>query len=219
MLMNERRLIVASANPDKAAEINRVLAALIPDLVLVARPISVPDVVEDADTLLGNARLKAQALCTATGVASVADDTGLFVDALGGEPGVFSARYAGDDATYADNCTKLLRELMVVSAHTRSARSAVFRTIAIVVWPDGMERWAEGMVSGSIATEPRGVNGFGYDSLFVPDSLAVVDESAANELTFAQLGSSVKNQMSHRAQAFAALAPALAAEFFRRQTA
>ena len=219
MLMSERRLIVASANPDKVAEINRVLRALVPDLVLVARPISVPDVVEDADTLLGNARLKAQALCTATGVASVADDTGLFVDALGGEPGVFSARYAGDDATYADNCTKLLRELMVVSAHTRSARSAVFRTIAIVVWPDGMERWAEGMVSGSIATEPRGVNGFGYDPLFVPDSLAVVDGSAANELTFAQLGSSVKNQMSHRARAFAALAPALTAEFFRRQTA
>ena len=219
MLVSERRLIVASANPDKVAEINRVLAALVPDLVLVARPISVPDVVEDADTLLGNARLKAQALCTATGVASVADDTGLFVDALGGEPGVFSARYAGDDATYADNCTKLLRELMVVSAHTRSARSAVFRTIAIVVWPDGMERWAEGMISGSIATEPRGVNGFGYDPLFVPNSLAVVDESAANELTFAQLGSSVKNQMSHRARAFAALAPALTAEFLRRQTA
>ena len=219
MLMSERRLIVASANPDKVAEINRVLAALVPDLVLVARPISVPDVVEDADTLLGNARLKAQALCTATGVASVADDTGLFVDALGGEPGVFSARYAGDDATYADNCTKLLRELVVVSAHTRSARSAVFRTIAIVVWPDGMERWAEGMVSGSIATEPRGVNGFGYDPLFVPNSLAAVHESAANELTFAQLGSSVKNQMSHRARAFAALAPALTAEFLRRQTA
>ncbi len=222
MLMNDRRLVVASANPDKVAEITRVLSVLVPDLVLVPRPVTVPDVVEDADTLLGNARLKAQALCAATGMASVADDTGLFVHALGGEPGVYSARYAGDDATYADNCAKLLRQLKVVGAHTRPARSAVFRTIAITVWPDGTERWAEGKLSGSISSEPHGDAGFGYDPLFVPDSLGAPGapgEIGSNDLTFAQLGLSVKNRISHRALAFTALAPALVAEFLRRQTA
>lgn len=222
MLMNERRLVVASANPDKVAEITRVLSVLLPDVVLVPRPITVPDVLEDADTLLGNARLKAQALCAATGMASVADDTGLFVHALGGEPGVYSARYAGDDATYADNCTKLLRQLKVVGAHTREARSAAFRTIAITVWPDGTERWAQGQLNGSISSEPRGDAGFGYDPLFVPDSLGETAQPggiASNDLTFAQLGLSVKNRISHRALAFAVLAPALAAEFLRRQTA
>jgi XTP/dITP diphosphohydrolase len=104
------RLVLASANPDKVKEIVAVLSASLP-VELVPRPGDVPDVVEDADTLVGNARLKARALVAATGTSAVADDTGLEVDALGGAPGVYSARYAGEDATYADNVTKLLREL------------------------------------------------------------------------------------------------------------
>ena len=104
------RLVLASANPDKVKEIVAVLSATLP-VELLPRPDDVPEVVEDADTLVGNARLKARALVAATGTAAVADDTGLEVDALGGAPGVFSARYAGEDATYADNVNKLLREL------------------------------------------------------------------------------------------------------------
>ena len=104
-----RRLVLASANPDKVKEIVAVLSAALP-VELLPRPDGVPDVVEDADTLVGNARLKARALVAATGMAAVADDTGLEVDALGGAPGVYSARYAGEDATYADNVAKLLRD-------------------------------------------------------------------------------------------------------------
>ncbi len=102
------RLVCASANPDKVAEIAAILDGVV---VLLPRPAEVPDVVEDADTLLGNARLKAEAICAATGLPAISDDTGLFVDALGGAPGVYAARYAGHDATYADNRRKLLSEL------------------------------------------------------------------------------------------------------------
>ena len=104
------RLVVASANPDKVKEIVAVLSGAMA-VELVPRPDDVPDVVEDGETLLDNARLKARALAAATGTAAVADDTGLEVDALGGAPGVYTARYAGVDATYADNVAKLLREL------------------------------------------------------------------------------------------------------------
>ena len=104
------RLVLASANPDKVAEIAAVLEEAL-EVELVPRPTDVPDVVEDGETLHDNARLKARALVVATGLAAVADDTGLEVDALGGAPGVYSARYAGDDVTYADNVAKLLAEL------------------------------------------------------------------------------------------------------------
>jgi XTP/dITP diphosphohydrolase len=103
-------LVLASANPDKVAEIAAVLSGAL-EVELVPRPDSVPDVVEDGETLLDNARLKARALVAATGLAAVADDTGLEVDALDGAPGVYSARYAGEDVTYADNVAKLLTEL------------------------------------------------------------------------------------------------------------
>ena len=109
------RLVLASANPDKVAEIAAVLAASL-DVDLVPRPPEVADVLEDGVTLLDNARLKAVALVSATGLAAVADDTGLEVDALGGAPGVFSARYAGPDATYADNVARLLNELAALPA-------------------------------------------------------------------------------------------------------
>jgi XTP/dITP diphosphohydrolase len=123
------RLVCASANPDKIAEI----AAVLGDAVeLLPRPADVPDVVEDADTLEGNARLKAIAICAATGLAAVADDTGLEVLALGGAPGVFAARYAGEGCTYAENRHKLLAEL-----GGTADRRARFRTVAVVRWPDG----------------------------------------------------------------------------------
>ena len=149
-------LVCASANPDKVAEIAAILAGAV---TLLPRPADMPDVVEDADTLAGNARLKAAAVAAATGVAAVADDTGLEVVALDGRPGVHTARYAGEHATYADNRAKLLAELDGVDE-----RRAVFRTVAMVVWPDGREVQADGVCDGSIAAAERGERGFGYDA-------------------------------------------------------
>jgi XTP/dITP diphosphohydrolase len=189
------RLVCASANPDKVAEIADILRGV---AELVPRPAGVPDVVEDADSLAGNARLKAAAIAAATGEAAVADDTGLEVAALGGLPGVRTGRYAGEDATYADNRAKLLAALD--GATDRAAR---FRTVAMVVWPDGREVAAEGVCDGQIATAERGARGFGYDSVFVP-----VDGDGR---TFAEMTEDEKHAMSHRGRAFRALLAELAA--------
>lgn len=187
------QLVCASANPDKVAEIQRLLAGVVD---LLPRPADVPDVVEDAGSLLGNARLKAAALCAATGAPAVADDTGLEVVALDGAPGVDAAYYAGPNATYADNRAKLLAELDGVAD-----RSAAFKTVAIVVWPDGRELAVEGVCPGVITTAERGEVGFGYDSVFQPDE--------AGGATFAELGVEAKNAISHRGRAFRALLAAL----------
>jgi XTP/dITP diphosphohydrolase len=195
-----RRLVLASANPDKVKEIVAVLSAALP-VELLPRPDGVPDVVEDADTLVGNARLKARALVAATGMAAVADDTGLEVDALGGAPGVYSARYAGADATYADNVAKLLRALAAVEGGGVDRR-ARFRTVALVAFPDGTEVWAEGVLPGTIATAARGANGFGYDPVFVPEG--------GDGRTFAEMQPTEKDAVSHRGRAFRALGAALA---------
>jgi XTP/dITP diphosphohydrolase len=194
------RLVLASANPDKVKEIVAVLSAALP-VELLPRPETVPEVVEDADTLVGNARLKARALVAATGTAAVADDTGLEVDALGGAPGVYSARYAGEDATYGDNVTKLLRELGALG-DGGGARCASFKTVALVAFPDGSELWAEGVLPGTIAAEARGTNGFGYDPVFVPDG--------GDGRTFAEMRPEEKDAVSHRGRAFRALAAELA---------
>ena len=188
------QLVCASANPDKVAEIQRLLDGVVE---LLPRPAHVADVVEDAGTLLGNARLKATALCEATGMAAVADDTGLEVDALDGAPGVDAALYAGEGCSYADNRTKLLAEL-----EGESDRRAAFKTIAIVVWPDDSELHVEGVCPGVITTEERGEIGFGYDSVFQPD-----DGGGA---TFAEMGVEAKNAISHRGRAFRALLSELA---------
>jgi XTP/dITP diphosphohydrolase len=188
------RLVCASANPDKVAEIEAILG---PAVELEPRPSDVPDVVEDADTLEGNARLKAAAIAAATGEAAVADDTGLEVVALGGRPGVHTGRYAGDHATYAENRAKLLAELADVED-----RRARFRTVAVVVWPDGQELAAEGVCDGRIATAERGTRGFGYDPLFVPEG--------GGGRTFAEMSDGDKHALSHRGRAFRALVDALA---------
>jgi XTP/dITP diphosphohydrolase len=192
--------VLASANPDKVKEIVAVLSAALP-VELLPRPDDVGEVVEDADTLVGNARLKARALVAATGTAAVADDTGLEVEALGGQPGVFSARYAGEDATYADNVHKLLREL-AACRDGGGTRRAWFRTVALAAFPDGSEVSAEGVLPGTIATGGRGTNGFGYDPVFVPDD--------GDGRTFAQMQPAEKDAVSHRGRAFRALAAALA---------
>ena len=192
------RLVCGSANPDKVAEIALVLDGLVD---LQPRPADLGDVVEDAPDLEGNARLKAVAVCEAAGAAAVSDDTGLEVDALDGAPGVLSARYAGDDATYQDNVDKLLAELDRVGATTVAERSARFRTVVMVVWPDGRELAVEGAVEGHISPAPQGNGGFGYDPVFVP--------TEADGRSFAEMGDE-KHAISHRGRAFRALAAALA---------
>jgi XTP/dITP diphosphohydrolase len=193
------RLVLASANPDKSAEIAAILRAAVPDLDLVPRPASIADVEETGTTLVENARLKAAAIADATGQPAVADDTGLLVDALDGAPGVYSARFAGEDATYADNVAKLLKELAGVEPDRRTAR---FETVALVRWPDGREMAATGAVDGVIATEARGERGFGYDPVFIP--------AEGDGRTFAELLPVEKHAVSHRGRAFRALAAELA---------
>jgi XTP/dITP diphosphohydrolase len=189
------KLVCASANPDKVAEIAAILDA---DVELVPRPADVPDVVEDADTLEGNARLKATAIAAATGQPALADDTGLEVAALGGAPGVYTARYSGPEATYADNRAKLLVEL---AGH--ADRSARFRSVVMVVWPDGSELAAEGVCDGTIAEQERGERGFGYDPVFVPFD--------GDGRTFAEMTDGEKNALSHRARALRNLLSTLSA--------
>lgn len=190
--------VLATANPDKAAEIREVLAAVAAPVELSERDASIPDVEETGGTLEENARLKAEAICVATGRPAIADDTGLEVDALGGAPGVRSARFAGEDATYADNCLLLLRRLHGVP---RDARTARFSTVAIARWPDGREVAAIGTVEGTIAEDARGHGGFGYDPLFVPDD--------GDGRTFAEMTAEEKHAVSHRARAFRTLAVGL----------
>jgi XTP/dITP diphosphohydrolase len=192
------RLVLATGNKGKAAEIELLLGA-VPGLELLPRPVDVPEPVEDGDTLLDNARIKARALVDATGEAAVADDTGLEVAALDGAPGVHTARYAGVDVTYEDNWRKLLAEL-----GDEADRRAQWRTIALVLRPDGSEVWAEGTCDGAITRQAVGAEGFGYDPVFVPDE--------GDGRTFAELTREEKNAVSHRGRAFRALARLLEAD-------
>lgn len=191
------RLVLASANPDKAAEIMSLLAEA--GAEVVPRPPALAEVVEDGATLEENARLKAVAVCEATGEAAVADDTGLEVDALGGAPGVRSARYAGDGASYQDNIVKLLDAMAELPDVAQ--RGARFRTVALVRFVDGRELVATGVCDGTITLAPHGANGFGYDPVFAP-----VDGDGR---TFASMTAEEKASCSHRGRAFRALAAKL----------
>ncbi len=187
------RLVVASQNPDKIAEVEAVLEELALGIEIVDG-FTWPDVVETEDTLEGNALLKARAVAGYTGLPALADDTGLEVAALGGRPGVHTARFAGPEATYADNVAKLLVELEGVED-----RSASFRTVIALVTPDGEEVTVEGVLDGTITTRPRGIGGFGYDPVFL-----------VGESTLAEMPAAVKNHVSHRARALHALGAHLA---------
>jgi len=191
--MSTQEIVCATANPGKVAEI----ASMLPEgWVLLPRPSNVGDIVEDSGTLVGNARLKAKAILTATGKAAVADDTGLEVAALGGAPGVDTAVYAGPGCSDAENRNKLVGAL--ADAHDRSAR---FVTVVLVAWPDGSETIVEGVCNGHIAEAERGDRGFGFDPLFIPFD--------GDGRTFAEMSSDEKNALSHRGRAFRALAERL----------
>ena len=191
--------VLATANAHKTEELRAVLGEL--DVQLLARPSGVADVDETEDTLEGNALLKARTLVNATGLAALADDTGLFVDALGGRPGVHSARYAGETATDEDNVAKLLGELSGESSDKRTAR---FRTVIAVAYPGGDSFCVEGVLEGVIAESPRGDGGFGYDPVFIPRD--------SDGQTLAELSSAQKNAISHRGNALRSLAAALSAK-------
>lgn len=185
------RLVLATGNPHKVREIEPLLAGAGVDLVAVGSLLGGWDVEETGDTLLANAALKARAAVRATGEPAVADDTGLFVDALNGDPGVKSSRYAGPGCTYEDNVRKLLGAM-----EGEEDRAARFRTVVVLSCPDGSERAFEGRLEGTIGTSPRGTNGFGYDPAFV----------LSDARTLAELPLTEKNRTSHRAVAFGALA-------------
>lgn len=194
--MTRHRLVCATANAGKVAELSALLDGI---AELEPRPAHVGDIIEDADTLEGNARLKAEAICAATGAAAVADDTGLDVDALDGQPGVHSARFAGAEATDAQNRALLLDRLNGVASVHRTAR---FRTVIVVHWPDATSIVVEGVCEGRITDTPRGDGGFGYDAVFEP--------SEGNGLTFAEMSADAKNAISHRGRAVRRLAEVLA---------
>ena len=213
--------VLATGNTDKARELGELLSAEL-DAVLVNIGVhagddivgfvvehpdrlaatlenlveldEAPDVEEIGTTLEENARIKARGVGGALGLLAVADDTGLEIDALGGAPGVYAARYAGEDATYAENVAKALRELEGVSALRRTAR---FATVVVARAPDGEELVVRGEVEGLIVDTPRGANGFGYDSIFEPIE--------GDGRTFAEMSADEKHALSHRGRALRAL--------------
>lgn len=183
-------LLLATRNRHKLDEIRAILGG--PGVVWKSAldfP-HLPDVVEDGATFEANAEKKARALAAATGCWALADDSGLEVGALGGAPGVFSARYAGEPTNHAANNAKLLQDLRGVTN-----RTARFRCVLALASPDGRVRFAEGRCQGRIIEALRGAQGFGYDPLFVPDGF---------DQTFAEMPADQKNTISHRARALAA---------------
>jgi XTP/dITP diphosphohydrolase len=185
-----RELVLATRNRHKREELVALLGSMGTMIRTLDEFPNAPDVIEDGDTCEANAIKKARAIAEFTGLPAVADDTGLEVDALGGRPGVYAARYAGDNATYEDNCRKLLLELRGVPLERRTAR---FLTVAAIALPLGGVRVAQGALEGVIAEEARGALGFGYDPLFLIPELGK---------TLAQLSPDQKNAISHRAKAF-----------------
>jgi XTP/dITP diphosphohydrolase len=196
------RLLLATANQGKLRELRSILERVAVDLAGLddAGPGPPPRVAETGETFLDNARIKARAYADWSGLAAVADDSGLEVDALGGEPGVRSARYAGPGSSDQANLDKLLRELAGVPAEQRTAR---FRCAAVLAEPGGGREWhAEAAWEGRVIEAPRGSNGFGYDPVFVPRGW---------DRTSAEVDAPTKDAASHRGKAFRALRPAIEA--------
>jgi len=188
-----KEIVLATRNRHKGEE----LMALLGDLGITIRTLAdfpdAPDVDEDGATCAANAVKKAREIAHATGMVAVADDTGLEVEALGGRPGVYAARYAGEQATYEDNCRKLLQELAGVPTQKRTAK---FLTVAAIADPTGQVQVTQGILEGRITDEPIGDRGFGYDPVFFLPELGK---------TLAELTPEEKNGLSHRAKAFAGM--------------
>ncbi|WP_050698381.1 XTP/dITP diphosphatase [Anaeromassilibacillus senegalensis] len=185
------KYVMATHNQHKVQELQRILEPLHIEVTTA----QLDEVEETGATFAENAFLKAEAACKQTGMPSVADDSGIVVDALDGAPGVYSARYAGEDATDADRNRKLLNELKDVPAEQRTAR---FVSAICVVYPDGTRIDVEGVCEGSVAFAPRGTDGFGYDPIFL-----------VGEKTYAELTPAEKDAVSHRGKALRKLAECL----------
>lgn len=192
-----RRLVLATRNTGKVREMRRFLADLAVDVVGLDAFPALPPVEEDGLTFAENALKKAREVAAATGLPALADDSGLEVDALGGRPGVFSARFAGPGATDEANNARLLAEMEGVPPGRRRAR---YRAVLALVVPGGQEELREAVCEGEILTAPRGRGGFGYDPLFYVPELGK---------TFAELEPAEREALSHRFRALRALRPAL----------
>lgn len=186
----KRQLLTATNNKDKVKEIKELLK----DVNITVKTLSDlnldVEVEEDKDTLEGNALKKAEEIWKLAGIPCSADDTGLFVDALNGAPGVYSSRYAGENVTYADNRRKLLNEL---EGYPMVSRTAYFRTVVCYYYAKGKYEFFDGVCEGKITLNERGDKGFGYDAVFLPNGY---------DRTFAELNIEEKNLISHRAKAF-----------------
>lgn len=189
------KLVLATRNPHKVAELRAILLPLLPGAqILGAEAFDVPEPVEDEVTFAGNALIKARQLAEATGLLALADDSGICVDAMGGAPGVFSARWCGRHGDDAANLELLLAQMADVPERHRGAS---FVCAAAMAAPDGREEVAEGIMRGSLLFAPRGENGFGYDPIFRPEGLSV---------SSAELTPERREAISHRGKAFRALA-------------
>ncbi|WP_165216026.1 RdgB/HAM1 family non-canonical purine NTP pyrophosphatase [Schaalia sp. ZJ1691] len=197
------RLVFATGNAHKISELEAILApaweGYAPGTIARMSDFDVDEPVEDGATFAENSLIKARHLVTETGMAAIADDSGITVDILGGAPGIFSARWCGHHGDDEANLNLLLAQLSDVPDHLRSA---AFVSAAVLVLPDGREFVEHGQVRGTLTREPRGDHGFGYDPIFVPDGYSV---------TTAQMSAEEKNAISHRGIAFRALTPAIVA--------
>ncbi len=189
------KLLIASHNPDKLREIRSILSGLPVEVLSMEDFPAIKPVVEDCDTIAGNAMKKALEVAKISGLLTMADDTGLFIEALNGEPGVYAARFAGEGCSYLDNQNKALA---LMKNHKN--RHAVFKTMIALAGPGGILALHEGTVEGSITYKKRGKDGFGYDPVF---------EVKATHKTYAEMNDEEKNQCSHRALAIKSILPVL----------
>ena len=187
------KIVFASGNEGKVREIREMLEGMGIELVSLSNYAGVPEIVEDGKSFLENALKKAKIVSEFTGETVLADDSGLQVDALGGEPGIYSSRYAGEKATDKENNTALLTKLKNIP---REKRTAFFICVLVLYRRDGSYDYFEGKWNGQIIDERRGNNGFGYDPIFLVPEL---------RMTAAELPAEIKNKVSHRGQAFAQL--------------
>ena len=185
-MSNRHKIVLATHNLDKQAEMNNVLSDLSLELLTLNQFPEIDEIQETGSTLLENSFIKARTVFNITGLPSLADDTGLEVDALDGAPGVFSARYAGENVTYEENVKKILNELKYVPLEQRSAR---FKTVISFV-SSSTEFSTDGLLEGTITTRPKGSYGFGYDPVFSVNGMG---------LTLAEISPEKKNEISHRA--------------------
>ncbi|HPF08497.1 MAG: RdgB/HAM1 family non-canonical purine NTP pyrophosphatase [Candidatus Cloacimonetes bacterium] len=189
------QLLLASRNPDKISELRAILEPYQIRIHTMLDFPDFPDTLEDKDSIFGNAMKKALEGARQTGMLCLADDTGLFIDALKGAPGVFSARYAGPHCSYQDNLRKVLLQMQDIPE-----RSAHFETAAALADPSGIISVVSGLVRGQIAMYEQGSNGFGYDSIFTVEGY---------QQTYAEMDDETKNRISHRSHALRLIIPAV----------